>query len=210
MLGGTMGVRPIQGLPPLAIHADPFGVEEKRRGSSRVKRLALSLKQPWAALLVAGRKTIEVRKWNTGYRGELLIHAARVDDERSEAWAHVYESVRPLAELRRGVIGVAVLAEVRAYGGFDAFEKDRQRHLNETDWYEAGMYGFRFERCRVVPFVGVPGYVRLFEIDVEIADAPSVPRPQAPTPAQESSPQPVTNRFRRLLRTLSRRPAEGE
>src|SRR6516164_1264126 len=50
---------------------------------------ALSLKQPWATLLVHGRKTIEVRRWATRRRGLLLIHAARLPDPRREAWKHV-------------------------------------------------------------------------------------------------------------------------
>ena len=44
------------------------------------KHYALSLKQPWAALLVYGRKTVEVRRWATKRRGPVLIHAARVPD----------------------------------------------------------------------------------------------------------------------------------
>lgn len=38
---------------------------------------AISLWQPWASLLVLGIKTIETRGWSTGYRGQLLIHAAK-------------------------------------------------------------------------------------------------------------------------------------
>jgi hypothetical protein len=34
----------------------------------------LSLKQPYSELIVSGRKTIELRKWNTKYRGRFLIH----------------------------------------------------------------------------------------------------------------------------------------
>lgn len=34
---------------------------------------AISLKQPWADMVVTGRKTIETRKWNTRYRGDLII-----------------------------------------------------------------------------------------------------------------------------------------
>ena len=37
----------------------------------------LSLKQPYADLLVFGEKTIELRKWNTRFRGEFLIHASK-------------------------------------------------------------------------------------------------------------------------------------
>lgn len=36
----------------------------------------LSLLQPWATLVVMGHKKIETRRWQTAYRGELLIHAS--------------------------------------------------------------------------------------------------------------------------------------
>ena len=35
----------------------------------------LSVRQPWATLLVSGVKTIETRTWGTKYRGPLGIHA---------------------------------------------------------------------------------------------------------------------------------------
>ena len=34
---------------------------------------AISVQNPWAHLIWAGEKTIEVRSWNTSYRGDLLI-----------------------------------------------------------------------------------------------------------------------------------------
>ena len=38
---------------------------------------ALSIRQPWANLIAAGYKTIEVRTWSTKYRGSLLIVSAK-------------------------------------------------------------------------------------------------------------------------------------
>jgi hypothetical protein len=35
-----------------------------------------SLKQPYAELTASGRKTLELRKWNTKFRGQFLIHAS--------------------------------------------------------------------------------------------------------------------------------------
>ena len=43
----------------------------------------LSLKQPYAELLVSGKKTIEVRRWNTNFRGQFLIHASKNIDEEA-------------------------------------------------------------------------------------------------------------------------------
>ncbi len=39
--------------------------------------LALSIRQPWAWLIVNGFKPIENRTWATPYRGPLLIHAGK-------------------------------------------------------------------------------------------------------------------------------------
>lgn len=36
---------------------------------------AISIHQPWADLIVDGRRKMEIRKWNTNYRGPILIHA---------------------------------------------------------------------------------------------------------------------------------------
>jgi hypothetical protein len=34
---------------------------------------AISLKQPWANLVASGKKSIETRKWDTRYRGDIVI-----------------------------------------------------------------------------------------------------------------------------------------
>src|SRR5438132_9253455 len=88
---------------------------------------ALSLKQPWAALLVHGRKTIEVRRWPTARRGRVLIHAARVPDERGEAWARVPLELRETAMLLGGIIGAGELLSCRAYRSAEAFGADQAR-----------------------------------------------------------------------------------
>jgi len=40
-----------------------------------MERATLSVRQPWATLIVTGRKTVENRSWATSYRGRLWIHA---------------------------------------------------------------------------------------------------------------------------------------
>ena len=41
---------------------------------------ALSLKQPFANWIAEGKKTIETRKWNTKYRGDLVICSSKMPD----------------------------------------------------------------------------------------------------------------------------------
>ena len=38
---------------------------------------ALTIKQPWASLIVDGYKCYEFRSWKTNYRGKILIHAGK-------------------------------------------------------------------------------------------------------------------------------------
>ena len=125
---------------------------------------ALSLKQPWAALLVSGRKTIEIRSWATRVRGRILIHAARVPDRRPEAWALVDEELRTLAAFGGGVIGYATLTGCIIYRTLAAFKADRAKHLNDPEWIASVRYGFTFADPMVVPFRPLKGNVRFFTV----------------------------------------------
>jgi len=37
----------------------------------------LSIKEPWATLIINGYKEYEFRSWKTNYRGKILIHASK-------------------------------------------------------------------------------------------------------------------------------------
>jgi hypothetical protein len=137
-----------------------------------VTQTALSLKQPWAALLAHGLKTVEVRRWPTRRRGPVLIHAARVPDDRPEAWAHVPAELREAARLGGGIVGVGRLTGCLAYRTLAAFLADQARHLNDPSWFEPPLlYGFTFTELTVLPFRACAGNVRFFTVD----DQPPVP-----------------------------------
>src|SRR5437764_14875091 len=95
---------------------------------------ALSLKQPWATLLVHGLKTIEVRRWPTARRGPVLIHAAKVSADRPEAWAHVPEELRQAAQMVGGIIGGGELMQCPGYRTLAAFSRDQSTQLDELAW----------------------------------------------------------------------------
>ena len=46
---------------------------------------AISVRQPWAELLISGRKTIEVRSWAPEYRGRMWLHAGLKSDPELES-----------------------------------------------------------------------------------------------------------------------------
>src|SRR4051812_44726392 len=85
---------------------------------------ALSLKQPWAALVVHGHKTIEVRRWPTARLGRLLIHAARVPDHRPAAWARLPDAIIRTARLVGGIVGTGELTGCKRYHDRAEFEAD--------------------------------------------------------------------------------------
>ena len=43
----------------------------------------LTIKQPWATLIMQGDKRFEFRSWQTNYRGDLLIHAGKGIDKEA-------------------------------------------------------------------------------------------------------------------------------
>jgi len=127
---------------------------------------ALSLKQPWAALLVHGRKSIEVRNWPTPRRGRVLIHAARIPDPRPQAWAHIDPpELKAVAELAGGIIGAADLTGCVDYRSQAAFAADQTKHLNDPTWFKPPvLYGFTFAAMEVLPFRRLPGWMRFFPV----------------------------------------------
>lgn len=46
----------------------------------------LSVRQPWAELILSGVKWCENRSWKTTFRGRLYIHASRCDSLPTEDW----------------------------------------------------------------------------------------------------------------------------
>jgi hypothetical protein len=131
-----------------------------------VTQYALSLKQPWAALLVHSLKTIEVRRWPTARRGCVLIHAARVSDERPEAWAKVPAELLNEARVVGGIVGAGDLTNCIAYRTLEAFSADQNRHLNEPSWFEGPvLYGFTFANLRALPFRPYAGWMRFFPVE---------------------------------------------
>lgn len=119
----------------------------------------LSVRHPWAHLIVAGVKPIENRPWSTEYRGPVLIHAS------------LRASATPLAEINRryrlelrkdqfefgGIIGIVTLASiVRAHPSpfFDG-------PTTMKDGKEKANYGLVFTRPQRLPFFPMPGRLML-------------------------------------------------
>jgi len=127
---------------------------------------ALSVKQPWAALLALGAKTVEVRTWKSKRRGRLLIHASKIPDPRPEAWAWLTTpELRIAAEQLGGIVGVGEFVGCLAYPTIEEFSADCPRHLNEPAWFrEQGLFGLEFQAVRPVPFYPCLGNTFFFPV----------------------------------------------
>ena len=129
-------------------------------------RITLSIKQPWAALIVAGRKTLEIRTWGTRFRGPVLIHAGKIPDDRPEAWAWIdAAALAEAAEYLGGIIGEARLCGCRMYRTKTGFAADARHHLNDASWFQPPvMFGFEFRDARPLPFHPAKGQMKFFDV----------------------------------------------
>jgi hypothetical protein len=126
---------------------------------------ALSIKQPWATLLVHGLKTVEVRGWSTRRRGRVLIHAGRRPDRRRQAWERVPAGLRQAARLVGGIVGAAELTDCLVYPTVEKFVADQARHLNEPDWFRGRrLYGFAFANMQPLAFQPCTGALFFFPV----------------------------------------------
>lgn len=61
----------------------------------------LTVKQPWAFLIVKGLKDVENRSWFTNYEGPLLIHASKTWDQSAMLELRCLAQLQAAAEVNR-------------------------------------------------------------------------------------------------------------
>lgn len=97
----------------------------------------LSVSQPYADLIVQGKKTIELRTWNTKYRGEFLVHAPSKIKKDACKKLGMDET-----KLRTGVIiGKAEIYDVKTYNSVFELKSDFKKHFAIEEFLRH-RYGF--------------------------------------------------------------------
>jgi len=113
----------------------------------------LSICQPFAELIVEGEKTIELRKWNTKFRGEFLVHAAK--NILTEECKRM--KISPSAITTGAIIGKVNLVDVKKYDSNEELRDDKKKHYSISD-HTKSKYGFILEKpkkLRVpIPYLG--------------------------------------------------------
>ena len=101
----------------------------------------LSVCQPFAELIIQGKKTIELRKWNTKFRGEFLVHAAKniLEDDCKRM------KISPKTITTGAIIGKVNLVNVKKYESDKELKADKKRHHSSSD-FTKNKYGFILEK----------------------------------------------------------------
>jgi hypothetical protein len=119
----------------------------------------LTVRQPWAALIVSGPKDIENRTWATSYRGPVLIQASAKKPVKREwqealdyAWARGI--TLPDDSLRfGGIVGIANLVCCT--------------RCSSSPWF-MGPIGWLLKDRHPLPFVPITGQLGLFDCPAEV------------------------------------------
>lgn len=129
---------------------------------------ALSVRQPWAWLIVNGHKDIENRTWPTRFRGRVLIHASKgmtrqeyedVEDYLMFSTSAAVRSIvlpEPDALERGGIVGTATI--------LDCVPGDRR----SSPWHLPDSYGFLLCDARPLPFLQCKGALNFFNLPRDV------------------------------------------
>lgn len=123
----------------------------------------LSVSQPFASLIIHGKKTIELRRWNTSFRGEFLIHSPKKirikDCERL--------GINPKNLVKGAIIGKAEIYDVKKYNSKSELFKDSKKH-HASKSFQNNKYGFLIKNAKAfrIP-IPVKGKLGFFDVKLE-------------------------------------------
>jgi len=124
--------------------------------------IALSIRQPWAWLILHGGKDIENRDWPTKRRGRVLVHASKgcTRDEYDDAFEFAFGMGEraPLATARQmptphAIERGGIVGSVEIVGCVED---------SDSRWF-MGRYGFVLRDPQVLPFTPWRGQLGFFD-----------------------------------------------
>lgn len=117
---------------------------------------ALSIRQPWAWLIIHGGKDVENRTWHTKLRGRFLVHAAKGMTWDEYRWA------RSFAELY-GCKNLPAFEELQRGGIIGSVELVDSVETSSSPWY-MGEKAFVLRDPQPLPFIPMKGRLGFFDI----------------------------------------------
>ena len=121
---------------------------------------ALSIRQPWAWLIVNGHKDIENRDWKTPFRGRFLVHAGL------SMTRPAYEEVVTQLVMSDILVSLPDFESMRAQlGGFVGWSNVVdciQDHPSQ--WKQPESWGFVLKDSEPMPFIPYKGRLGFFNV----------------------------------------------
>ncbi len=121
----------------------------------------LSVSQPFADLIISGKKIIELRNWNTNFRGEFLIHAPI--KIRTEDCARLKIKEKMVTGV---IVGKAELYDVKKYNLIKEIKKDQKFHFSSKK-FNGKIFGFMLKNSKQLR-IPIPWKGQLGFFDVEL------------------------------------------
>lgn len=120
---------------------------------------ALSMKQPVPELILQKKKTIELRNWNTTFRGEFFLHASMNELKGFQ--------IDPKQLTKGALVGTASLVNVIKFNTIEEFKKMQDKHLaRDISWFKPGKtHGFVLENpYRLESPIPMKGQLQFFDV----------------------------------------------
>ncbi len=136
-----------------------------------MKVKALSFRQPWAELVLQGKKTLDLRTWSTPYRGPLAIYASQTV-EKDRCQEHGIDPARLTTGAVIGLVDLVGVVELDAA----AYAARAGEHLGGRS-YHPPMFGWELSNPRPLA-EPVPAKGRLLLFEVEIPATAEIGRPE--------------------------------
>lgn len=117
---------------------------------------ALSIRQPYAWLIVNGLKDVENRTWRTGYRGPVLIHAGKTypKGEYADDFDTYAENGYPEREsMLGGIVGIATITGCVS--------------SSNSKWW-IGPVGFTLSDAKSCPLIPCKGELGFFTVQPDV------------------------------------------
>ena len=120
------------------------------------QRLCLSVRQPWAWLLMEGIKDVENRSWSTDYRGTVHLHASKTET------GYEYKKAQNLIKVKQLEVTLPPLEQLEVGGVIGTIDIIDCVPRHPSPWYIEGNYAFVMANPRKGKFIPLKGQLRLF------------------------------------------------
>jgi len=102
----------------------------------------LSVSQPFADLIISGKKTIELRNWSTKFRGEFLIHSPLKIRTKDSKRLKINKKL-----VTGAIIGKAQLYDVKKYDSLKEIKLDQKFHFASKK-FQTKTFGFMLKNAK--------------------------------------------------------------